>query len=101
MEADPYRPPQAPLTRLNRLGQKLYSPGQIAGATLLGSPFAGCWCLAHNFAALGNDSARIQSLVWGAVSTAGLMVLSMFLPGRGLGTLGALAPVWALHALAK
>ena len=45
----------------------LYSPGQVALATFLGTPVAGCWLLARNFKKLG-----ITGLGWV------MMVLGVF-----------------------
>lgn len=60
----------------------LYSSFQVGLAAFLGGPFAACWLLATNFAALGKPDARRQALLWGAVSTALLLALSFTLPAK-------------------
>lgn len=61
---------------------KLYSPGQVAGATFFGGPIAGAWLMATNFQNLGAPSARRTALVWGWLGTIALCVLVFFLPER-------------------
>lgn len=59
---------------------RAYSPGQVAGATFLGSPIAGALLLASNFALFRKPDARRQALLWGGISTVGVFVLALFLP---------------------
>ena len=58
----------------------LYSPFQVGLAAFLGGPFASCWVLAANYAALGKLTARRNALLWGIGSTAVLVAVSWFLP---------------------
>src|SRR5258708_2311340 len=58
----------------------LYSPFQVGLAAFLGGPFASCWLLAANYAALGKPSARRNAWLWGIGSTAVLVAVSLFLP---------------------
>ncbi len=61
----------------------LYSPGQVALATFLGTPVAGCWLLARNFKKLGISGLGWVMLVLGVFWTAGLCALGFAdkLPG--------------------
>jgi hypothetical protein len=61
----------------------LYSPGQAALATFLGTPLAGCWLLARNFKNLGSPAAGWGMLVLGLCWTAVLCTLGILdmLPG--------------------
>jgi hypothetical protein len=65
---------------------KLYSTGQIALATFLGAPLAGCLLLARNYQVLGKGAAAWQPLVVGGVSTTVLFVLALLLPENVPGT---------------
>ncbi|MEO7033178.1 MAG: hypothetical protein ABI548_04935 [Polyangiaceae bacterium] len=58
----------------------LYSPGQVALATFLGSPIAGCWLLAANYAVLGERDARRRTLVYGAIATVVVLAIAFVLP---------------------
>jgi hypothetical protein len=62
--------------------QKLYSPGQIALAAVLGSPLAACWFFACNFRELGQPKTAKHYLIWGGIGTAVLLVIAFFLPDR-------------------
>lgn len=75
-----YRPPTADVGVSPSSVGPLYSPGQVAGATFLGSPIAGCWLLAANFRELGKFDARRNTLLAGALATIAVMVLALTLP---------------------
>lgn len=82
MSSDPYKPPEARLSD-GRVGEeKLYSPGQVAGAAFLGGPLAGCWLMAANYSEFGNEGARRQTLIWGVLGTLAVLGLSLVLPAR-------------------
>jgi len=59
---------------------KLYSPGQIALAALLGSPLAACWFWSRNYRQLDQPRSANQCLIWGIAGTAVLLTVSFFLP---------------------
>lgn len=61
----------------------LYSPGQVALATFLGTPLAGCWLIARNFKKLGARWSAWAILALGIAWTAGLCGLAVIgkLPG--------------------
>jgi hypothetical protein len=59
---------------------RLYSPGQVALATLLGAPIAGALLLAANYRELGEVNAPRKAVVWGLVGTVLLLMLSFVLP---------------------
>ncbi len=59
---------------------RLFSAGQIVLATFLGAPLAGCLLLAGNYLKLGNRTYAWVSVLWGAVSTAAVILLAFSLP---------------------
>ena len=59
---------------------KLYTPSQIAGATLLGSLVAAGWLARTNLIALGNPRRGNVALLLGVALTMALMALSFALP---------------------
>jgi hypothetical protein len=61
---------------------KLYLPGQIAWATFLGAPIAGCVLLAYNYRRLGDSMAATLAWISGVIGTILILVLSFFLPER-------------------
>jgi hypothetical protein len=60
----------------------MYSPGQIAWATYLGAPIAGCWLLALNYRRLGDARAANLALISGLIGTVLLLALAFVLPER-------------------
>jgi hypothetical protein len=58
---------------------RLYSPGQVLAATILGAPVAGAILLAHNYRSVGQGSAGRKALLWGGLGTVGLLIVSLFL----------------------
>ena len=60
----------------------LYSPGQVALAAFLGSPIAACWFFGRNYRQLGHPKSATQCLIWGAVGTVILFVVTFHLPDR-------------------
>jgi hypothetical protein len=58
----------------------MYSPGQIAWATYLGAPIAGCWLLALNYRRLGDATAANLALISGSIGTVLLLALFFALP---------------------
>lgn len=59
--------------------QRLYSPGQIALAAIIGSPIAACWYFARNYRALGKSESAKHCLVWGSVGTVVLFAIIFIL----------------------
>ena len=84
MSESPYRPPQVESFQLDATPNpaKLYSPGQMAWATFLGAPVAGCLLLAFNNWRLGNQSSARVAVAFGVVSTILLLVLAFVLPEK-------------------
>jgi hypothetical protein len=81
----------------------LYSSGQIAGATFLGTPLAGTWLLALNYRRLGDRRHARIALALGIVATIALIAIGFAArnaTGRGLSFLG-LVPVIVMSSLAK
>lgn len=60
----------------------MYSPGQIAWATFLGTPIAGCLLLALNYRRLGDFTAANLALISGLIGTVLLFALAFVLPDR-------------------
>ncbi len=79
-EEELYQPPSADLTPDATPAAALYSPGQVAVATFLASPLAGCWLIASNFADMEQLDARRNMLVAGVVATLVVLMLALFLP---------------------
>ena len=75
-----YRPPNAELATGASAAESLYSPGQVAVATFLGSPLAGGWLIAANFHELGLPDARRMSLFAAVVVFLVAFVLALYLP---------------------
>ena len=80
---------------------RLYTSGQVAYATFLGAPIAGCWLLAANYRALGNAPAAKRALIAGALATVGIFTLAFFLPDNFPNTVLPIAYTFGLHAYAK
>jgi len=75
---NPYMPPaEAPIATAK---MKLYSPGQIAGATFLGSPIAGCVLMTLNYRRMGDSTAANLALILGAIGTIGIIAMAFVLP---------------------
>lgn len=64
---------QAPMFRL-------YSPGQIAAATLFSGPVAGCWLMARNFKAFGEPEVARRTWALGILSTAAVLAIALVVP---------------------
>lgn len=77
---NPYTPPADNSIAPSRI--KLYSPGQIAWATFLGAPIAGCWLLALNYRRFDDAMAANRALIFGSIGTILLLALAFFLPER-------------------
>lgn len=61
-------------------GYKLYTPGQVTLATVLGTPVAAFYLLSLNRRRLGRDVSATNTLLAGFAITAGAMVLGWLLP---------------------
>ncbi len=79
-EEELYQPPSADLTPDATSAEALYSPGQVAVATFLGSPLAGCWLMASNFRELDQLDARQKTLFGGVAVSIVVLLLALFLP---------------------
>jgi hypothetical protein len=62
----------------------LYSASQVAWASLLGAPLAGCVLLGINYARLGKSGPRWITILRGIVGTIAFLALAVFLPDRSL-----------------
>lgn len=58
----------------------LFSVMQIAVATFVGSPIAGCLLLAQNYRNLGRSGSAVKTLILGVVSTIVLLFIAFLLP---------------------
>lgn len=76
----PFPPARLPAPPTQLSDGRLYSNGQIALATCLGAPLAGCLLLARNHQVLGKGAAAWQPVVIGLVTTAVLIALGLLLP---------------------
>jgi hypothetical protein len=80
---------------------RLYSPAQITAATVIGAPIAGAVLLARNYARLGDAVSGRKALLWGGCVTAGLLVVSLFLPDRFPNSVLPIGYSAAMYQLAK
>ena len=62
------------------LPTKAYSPRQVAGATLVGSPIAGSILLASNFVLFGAPGRKWRTIIGGSLATIAVVVLAFLLP---------------------
>ena len=77
---------------------RLYSPGQIAVASLLGSPFAGSILLGLNERALGRTSRALWIVGGGFFGSAAMIAAGFFLPPAASEGLG-IGSIVAMHRL--
>jgi hypothetical protein len=75
---NPYAPPAADSNAIASV--KLYSPGQVAWASFLGTPVAGCVLLAINFQRFGQITAANLALVTGFIGTIVVFAIAFVLP---------------------
>jgi hypothetical protein len=61
---------------------KVYSPQQVAIATVLGAPLAGSFLLAQNFRVLGKRREQRWTLVCGLAATVVLLAIAFVLPEK-------------------
>lgn len=57
---------------------RLYTPAQIATASLIGGPLPACWLVAHNARELHQPTQRVTWLASGIVGTLLLLALVLF-----------------------
>jgi hypothetical protein len=103
-ELDVYQPPKADSPALpepSTAQAKLYTAQQIALATFLGGPIAGCLLLASNHATFGRASARMQTIVWGLVGTAVAIAVALALPQNVPNSIVPVAYTSAVYQFAK
>jgi hypothetical protein len=96
---NPYSAPSIESAATKRL--TLYSPGQIAWASFLGSPLAGGILMALNYRRFGNSTAATLAFTAGLLGTMLLMVISFFLPDNFPGSIVPAAYTWGLYQSAK
>ena len=75
MSSAPLPPQTSPPT------YRLYTPGQVLLATLLGSPFAGSLLIAADYSRRGNRNAAWTAAITGALGTVALVALASLIPG--------------------
>ncbi len=78
----------------------IYSPGQVAAATFLGSPIAGGWLLALNYKRLGEPRSARAALGLSVLALAALLAIAYVVPERAMSSLG-LIPVVVMYWIAK
>src|SRR5689334_12342096 len=86
-ENNPYAPPKANVDPAQSgasvdSSMRLYTPDQHFLASFLGSPIAAAWIAAANYRVLGRQRAARDVIVWGAIATAVILVISYALPER-------------------
>jgi hypothetical protein len=75
---NPYTPPANESVASPRI--TLYSPGQIAWATFVGAPIAGCVLMALNYRRFGDSTAANLALIAGLIGTGLLFAIAFVLP---------------------
>jgi hypothetical protein len=75
-----YRPPIGPAIPVPHLTRKLYRPGAVAWAAVVGGPLAAGVMLAINYHRLGRRGDAIKCATGGLLSALGLVVLGLNLP---------------------
>jgi hypothetical protein len=78
----------------------MYSPGQIAAATFLGSPIAGGWLLALNYKRLGESRSARAAIGLSVLAMAALIASAFVVPDRAMSSLG-IIPVVVMYWIAK
>jgi len=73
-------PHQSTVEKSGEVGRRLYTIPQIIGATVLGTPLAGCLLMAKNYRTIDRRTSARQSLIFGAISSLGVVVLALALP---------------------
>lgn len=110
MPRNPYAPPDArvddqaevPSSAADPAGLGLlYSPNQIAIASFLGSPIAAAWFASSNFRVLARPSTARKTVIWGFVTTLGLLALAATLPMRRPESITLVGATLAIRALAQ
>ncbi|MBB3207050.1 hypothetical protein FHS27_002869 [Rhodopirellula rubra] len=102
--ANPYTPPEiaadSPSTDSSS-NIALFSPGQIAWATFLGAPIAGCLLLASNYRRLGKPADAQIAWVVGLLSTVLLLAIAFVLPDEFPNTVLPAAYTFTMYQCAK
>ena len=111
---NPYQAPRAALSgptdeagAANRPGAvggrtfKFYSPGQVAGATFLGTPMAGFWLLASNHRSLGERFQANRTLLLGVTITMIVFAFSVAEHSKVPNTFIPFAYTWLIYQIAK
>jgi hypothetical protein len=104
VDSDVYRPPKADLSVEPggpSAGTKLYSPLQVAAATLLGLPIAGALLMASNFRALGAPRSQRKALIAGVAGSIAVAALAWVLPEHFPGLVLPIAYIGAVGGIAN
>jgi hypothetical protein len=80
---------------------RMFSPGQMTGATFFGGPIGGAWLLAINYKRLGSARSAWLAIIAGVVATALLVVLGIALGANGASRSMGLVPIVAMSLLGK
>lgn len=64
----------------DKSSRPFYSLGQIALATILGSPLAGAWLMARNYRATDEKKKERRCIIYSVTGTAALLVLAFMVP---------------------
>lgn len=81
--------------------RRLFTVGQITTASALGAPIAGCFLLARNYKELGKVDEGRKALIWGVVSTALILLLSLVLPQKFPSSALSIGYCFAMFKLAR
>ncbi len=83
-----------------RVATLAWSPGQIAVASLIGTPLAGCYMYSENERHWGAETAGKRAMAWGLISVPVLFVITLLAPS-GMSFLLIVAAAGAIGATAK
>jgi len=78
-----------------------YSPGQVAWASFLGAPIAGCLLMAGNYSKAGQSSSAVKTVAIGGACTIAILVMAIFLPDKFPNAIIPAAYTFGMLAIAK
>jgi hypothetical protein len=81
--------------------KRMFSPAQVAVASLIGSPLPAFYLIARNFRIAGYEKQARLMLIVGGIATASLLVIAFMLRDRSPHSLLSIAATVCVHQIAK